>query len=52
MITKTHLQDVILNVKRKICHKGYVFSAEKEKYFGALMLITILFSADNKNNKV
>ena len=48
MITKNHLQDVMLNVKRKICHKGYAFSAEKEISFAILMLITILFSADNK----
>ena len=48
MMTKNNLQDVMFNVKRKICHKYYVFNAEKEINFASLMLITILFSADNK----
>ena len=48
MITKNNLQDVILIVKSKIYHKGYVFSTETELTFAALLLITILFFADNK----
>ena len=48
MVTKNHLQDVMLNVKRKTGHEVYTISAGKEITFAAIMLMIILFSADNK----
>ena len=47
-IDKNHLQDVMSNVKRKICHEDHRFITEKEITFAAILLMNILFSADNK----
>ena len=47
-IDKNHLQDVMSNVKRKICHEDPTFITEKEITFAAILLMNVLFSADNK----
>ena len=47
-IDKNHLQVVMSNVKRKICHEDHTFITEKEITFAAILLMNVLFSADNK----